>query len=509
MTKRTIYLILLGLAWAGSLAWFGPGRAGCRPAGPRLKPRTLAGSEQWHGIYYQGQKIGYSVTLARVLPEGGQAVSNKSLMRLPLMGEVRQVSTVLNYDLDGNYGLKSFEFRMAGAAEISVKGRVKGRRLGLEILSNGQSQSTGLDIPGAITMPEAMEPMLLGKSLAPGKEYSFSVFDPASMAVVPLTVKVIGPDTLLLEGQNIPATKLEISFSGSKSQAWVDTLGQTLKEDGPLGLTMIRQTKEQALILPEDFPEMDMLSSIAVPVLKGELPKPRETERMVIAVSGISLNGLDAGGGRQKITDSLKQIVQITKEQTSELKTVKLVLSDAPSLSRRKAGLPDKRMDGKLDELAEFLKPTVLIQSNDPGIRKLALELTKGISDPWQKAEALEKWVYQNLEKSMTVSLPSAVEVLQSRRGDCNEHSTLFAALARAAGLPCKICLGVVYLDGKFYYHAWNSVYCGQWVELDATFGQAPADAARLRLVEGDLSQQTRLLSAFGNLKIEILEHQP
>ncbi|MDO9391660.1 MAG: transglutaminase-like domain-containing protein [bacterium] len=487
MSKRTISLILLGLAWVGSLAWFGLGRAGCQPAGVRIKPRTMAGSEQWHGIYYQDRKIGYSVTLTRVLTAGGQAVSSKSLMRLPLMGEVRQVSTTLNYDLDQDYQLTGFEFRMAGAAEISVKGRVKGKRLGLEILSNGQSQSTEMDIPGNITMPEALEPMLLGKNLVPGKVYDFSVFDPASMAVVPLSVKVVGPDSLRLDAQWTPAVKLEVSFSGSKSLAWVDTLGQTLKEEGPLGITMIRQTKEQALVLPEDFPGMDMLGSIAVPVIKGELPKPRETERMVIAVSGLDLKGLDISGGRQAVTDSLKQVVQIIKEQTSELKTV----------------------NSKQPELSEYLKPTVLIQSQDPEIMKLAQRLVKGKKSDWDKALALEKWVFENLEKSMTVSLPSAVEVLQSRRGDCNEHATLFAALARAAGLPCKISLGVVYLDGKFYYHAWNSVYCGKWIELDPTFGQAPADAARLRLVEGDLSQQTRLLSAFGSLKIEILEHQP
>ncbi len=487
MSKKTSLLILLGLAWAGSLAWFGLGRAGCQPAGIKIKPKTLTGSEQWHGIYYQDRKIGYSVTLTRVLADGGQAVSNKSLMNLPLMGEVRQVSTTLNYDLDKDYQLTGFEFKMAGAAEISVKGLVKARRLALSILSNGQSQSAEMDIPGNITMPEALEPMLIDKSLVSGKEYQFSVFDPASMAVVPLTVKVIGPDSLLLDGSWTQAVKLETSFSGSKSLAWVDTLGQTLKEEGPLGITMIRQTKEQALILPEDFPEMDLLGSIAVPVIKGELPKPRETERMLIAVSGLDLKGLDVAGGRQTIIDSLKQIVQVTREQTSELETV----------------------NSKLDELKEYLKPTVLIQSQDPEIMQLAQRLVQGKKSDWDKALALEKWVFENLEKSMTVSLPSAVEVLQSRRGDCNEHATLFAALARAAGLPCKISLGVVYLDGKFYYHAWNSVYCGQWIELDPTFGQAPADAARLRLVEGDLSQQTRLLSAFGNLKIEILEHTP
>lgn len=487
MHKKTLYLMILGLVWAGSLFWLGPGRAGCRPAGIRVKQRPLSQAEQWHGIYYQGSKIGHSFTLTRALDLGGQAASNKTLMMLPLMGEVRQVSTALNYDLDRDYQLTGFEFKMAGAAEISVKGRVKGKRLGLEITSNGQSQSTEMDIPGNITMPEALEPMLLGKTLIPGKEYRFSVFDPASMAVVPLTVRVIGPDSLLLDGSWNQAVKLETSFSGSKSLAWVDTLGQTLKEEGPLGITMIRQTKEQALILPEDLPGMDLLGSIAVPALKGELPKPRETGRMVIAVLGLDLKGLDVAGGRQIVSDSLKQIVQVTREQTPELETV----------------------NGKPAELAGFLKPTILIQSQDPEIKKLAQILVQGKKGDWDKALALEKWVYKNLEKSMTVSLPSAVEVLKSRRGDCNEHATLYAALARAAGLPCRMCLGVVYLDGRFYYHAWNSVYCGQWIEIDATFGQAPADAARLRLVEGDLSQQTRLLSAFGNLKIEILEHTP
>ena len=125
----------------------------------------------------------------------------------------------------------------------------------------------------------------------------------------------------------------------------------------------------------------------------------------------------------------------------------------------------------------------------------------------WEKALAIGQWVDKTLVKQMTVSLPSAVEVLASRRGDCNEHATLFAALARAAGVPARLCLGVVYLDGRFYYHAWNAVYCrARWIEVDPTFGEFPADAARLRLAEGDLTQQNRLLPAFGNLRIEVRE---
>jgi len=202
---------------------------------------------------------------------------------------------------------------------------------------------------------------------------------------------------------------------------------------------------------------------------------------MRVRLSGIALAGLDVGGGRQRITDPADMVVAVEAADTAAV------------------ALPD-------GVRRRYLAPTPLIQSDDREIRALSRKLTRGLAGDRDRARALADWVHDNLEKRMTVSLPSAVEVLASRRGDCNEHATLFAALARAAGIPATLCLGVVYMDGRFYYHAWNVVWCGEWVELDPTFGQFPADAARLRLVEGDLTDQLRLLPAFGKLEIEILE---
>jgi transglutaminase-like putative cysteine protease len=158
------------------------------------------------------------------------------------------------------------------------------------------------------------------------------------------------------------------------------------------------------------------------------------------------------------------------------------------------------------DSLRVWLSATALNQSDDPAVRALADSICAGMSDPWLKSTAISDWVFGSLEKKMSVTLPSAVEVLASRRGDCNEHATLFCALARAAGVPARLCLGVVFMEGRFYYHAWNAVWCGEWIELDPAFGQSPADAARVRLVSGDLSSQTRLLPAMGRLKIEVVE---
>jgi len=169
-------------------------------------------------------------------------------------------------------------------------------------------------------------------------------------------------------------------------------------------------------------------------------------------------------------------------------------------------GLPTDQVSIPPDSLSRWLEPTPLIQSRDPAIVALADSIVGREKDPWQKVGRLSAWVFASLKKTMTASLPSALEVASSRRGDCNEHATLFCALARSQGIPCRLCLGVVYLDGFFYYHAWNQVWCGRWIEVDPTFGQCPADAARLRLVLGDLSSQSRLLPAMGNLQIEILE---
>ena len=76
----------------------------------------------------------------------------------------------------------------------------------------------------------------------------------------------------------------------------------------------------------------------------------------------------------------------------------------------------------------------------------------------------LKDWVYKRNRQEPTVSIPNALEVLQARNGDCNEHTVLFNALARAAGIPAKTVVGVVYLRGAFYYHAWSEVWLGGWV---------------------------------------------
>ena len=54
--------------------------------------------------------------------------------------------------------------------------------------------------------------------------------------------------------------------------------------------------------------------------------------------------------------------------------------------------------------------------------------------------------------------------------------------------------------------HAWPEVYVGKWVAVDPTFGQFPADATHIRLVEGGLDRQVTVVKLVGKLKVKILE---
>jgi transglutaminase-like putative cysteine protease len=146
-----------------------------------------------------------------------------------------------------------------------------------------------------------------------------------------------------------------------------------------------------------------------------------------------------------------------------------------------------------------------LLQSKDPRIIRVALRIRGRDRDPRVVAEKINTWVHDSIRGRVTFGVPNALEVLRTRTGDCNEHTQLFVALARAIGLPARIASGLAYVDGKFYYHAWPEVLLGDWVPVDPTFGQFPADAAHIRFVIGGLPRQTELLRLIGNLQIDVL----
>ena len=77
--------------------------------------------------------------------------------------------------------------------------------------------------------------------------------------------------------------------------------------------------------------------------------------------------------------------------------------------------------------------------------------------------------------------------------------------MARAVGIPTKICAGLVYLDGKFGYHAWNEVFINnRWLPVDSTLGRYRMGATNIKLAEGGLDKQAAIVHLVGKLRVHV-----
>ena len=204
---------------------------------------------------------------------------------------------------------------------------------------------------------------------------------------------------------------------------------------------------------------------------------------MKARIKGVKLTGFELDGGRQTLNGD---VIEVRRE------TIDV---------RDEASLPIKD-----PHLMPYTFPSQFVQSNDPRIINQARELTADVSSPLTRIDKIVDWVFKSLEKRPTMSVPSAVDVLETKVGDCNEHAVLTAGLLRAAGIPTKTAVGVLYFEGRFYYHAWNEVFWGKWMAIDPLLGQIPADASHIRFLTGDISRQAEVVRLIGRLKMEILE---
>jgi transglutaminase-like putative cysteine protease len=181
------------------------------------------------------------------------------------------------------------------------------------------------------------------------------------------------------------------------------------------------------------------------------------------------------------------------------------------TVTARRPRAADPARDARRGEgPADLLAATPEIDADDPKIRALARELVGDARGAYAAATRINDAVFRRLEKAYGSSRDRASEVLAAGRGDCTEHTLLFVALARAAGVPARQVHGLVYAryaDGvnALYWHAWPEVLSGdEWIALDPTFGQPVADATHVALGRGPQVDTVGLLGA-----LEVLEAKP
>ena len=478
--KRFFYAAIVVL-WVATTALLLFRHYGSNQSVPFAADKNIFSEElykgQWMGLYYKGEKTGYSYRKVEKMADGYK-ISEQMKMKLNVMNVLKDIETFTGAYLDSDLKLKSFDFMLNSDVTMNIKGRVDGKNLKVSMETAGTKSEQVIALKDDPSLNLSLIPNILDGGIKTGKKLSMSIIDPITMTQERILVEVEGKERIMSMNVMREAFRLRGSFKGIEFSVWLTEKGEVLREESPLGFVLVKETEADAIQLGN--PSVDIIAQVAVPF---NLKLPYDTKYLRVKLSGINLKVLELDGGRQNLRGD---VLEIKKE---EIQSSKFKVESLKS--------PE-----------EYLKDTVSIQSKDSKIVSMAKEIVRDEKDTLKRARLIYDWVYRNIRKTPAITIPMAAEVLKSRRGDCNEHTTLYTALARAAGIPTRIALGLTYKDGFFYYHAWPEIFIGQWIAIDPTLGQFPADAAHIRITTGDIDKQMQILSVIGKIKIEGLEYR-
>ena len=507
--RRLVGLAVLG-AWLCIVGWH-VRREYYVPQGARLAAgaRTLALGAHWYVIRMDSVAIGIAQsrldTLPDTIPRDGFVFDDEVTIDIPALGRVQRSLARTRIDLGPMLELQGFRFALEGEiGRFSVSGRVEGDTIiAVEMDAGDGPQKSRMRVSQELLLDAAMTlRMAASGALRVGNEFTARIFDPSSMSERAVSVRVTAHDTIVVADSaqfrggrwvptlldSVPVYRVEQKFGGVSVVNWVDEDGMIVRAESPLGFTIERTYYELARQewragaagqLAEGYGALIEGTAISSNV---NLDAVAERPRLAVRLRGVDLEGFDLVGGRQQLSGDT---LIITRE-----------------VSPRASYTLPFRGDSVI---ASELVATPLIQADNPRIIETARRIAAGNSDPAVVARNLALWVHSTLEKDITPSVPSAIQVLDARRGDCNEHTVLYVALARALGLPARTAVGLVHVRGNFYYHAWPEVWLGEWVAVDPTLGQYPADASHLRFLVGGLARQVELIRLIGRLQLEVI----
>ncbi len=480
-------------------------------------------SEEWLGIYLNKKKVGYSSSFtSQTLYEGKPAIREigAGVTKLTVLGTSveEEESTETITDLERRPLFQSFDVKSNGSAiHVVAKFDYTAKRIECIIGTGAEATKKTVVIPDGADLAADSNTVSQGKPIAVGQKFSFYYLDPLSVELKQADVEVTGRAKIRDDsGKFAPVFTTKSNLTTGQMLSWADEKGTMLRAEaslGPVSMIMVRESKEHALNKVYQTPGLSIgkpgNSDTPVPpadfaVATAIIPdKPIENGRKLrslkVVISGISEKRLLLSDTRQKVTD--------IRSGKSGSFSATFSLRDDAFDSSASLLLPIKS-----EEFAPYLSKAAYLDIENENIKKTAATIRGSEENAYKVAVAIRDWV--NIEMTPDPSIGvirSATDVYGRRRGVCRDYATLYTAIARAAGLPTRLCAGIVYSQGRFYYHAWAESYVGKWVAFDPTLyqpsiGAEYVDATHIKFAQGDVTGMLNVVSIVGRLKIKVLE---
>jgi hypothetical protein len=446
--------------------------------------------EDWMGNYFQGRKIGFTRVHTRWTPE---AIEVESTVFFQIRSESVDQSTTIKQKtmLSSDFKLLGFSLlKEINGHRQQIEGWMDGNRLNYRVRSRGFDKEKSMDFPPNALPSSTFLINLMVNGLEVGQKGTLPLFLESFQMMVDMEYEVMRRESLEYEGKLVETFAVKQRFGGIETTMWVAEDGSVIKETTNQGFKSLKESAEVSKKLDEP---LTINSLITMSLVKPSQPidRPGRVREIIFELKPLRSPDLVPQDHRQKILT--------TETLANDFYRITLVVKTEPEMISASSSWPkESSQDPK------YLEESAEVQSRNSMIRSLAWEIVGDTRNDWQVAQDINRWVHNNLEKEM-VDTVTALDALHDRRGECQSHTYLFTALARAAGIPTRIVNGLVYSKeySGFLYHAWPEVYVGEWRALDPTFGQSVVDATHIKLTEGTKEGPFGLMEFVGKLEID------
>jgi Transglutaminase-like superfamily len=441
-------------------------------------------------------QIGYSRLLLETVPVDGKNVVRATReLRITIKrdGQLAQLKadTGTNETADGQVVGVFMRHWIGEKQALTLNGKLDENGKNMRIVVESSVKNERIIEWDAKVIGLARELTLLrDRKVKAGDNFSYRFYEPTISALVAIQIDVKEEEELLLpRGGKKKLLRVESTpqkIEGVQlpsSTIWIDPTTRDVvltQIDMPdLGLlTLQRSTKAVATGPLGDIPDLMRQQSLR---LKQRLPG--DVHSLHGIVFRISYKG-DAEPAKL-IKEGDRQTIKNSKDKTFEL-----------HIESKRA--PEK-LEKEMPADAEFMSSSHFINWKNDAVKELAEKAVGKLTDPWEKARAIEKWVRTNMKAvNYSEAMATSDHVAKTLSGDCTEYSMLAAAMCRAQGIPSRTAIGLIYVDSPNFggpalaFHMWTEVYVkGQWLGIDATLGRGAIGPAHLKITDHSWHEMT------------------
>ena len=465
----------------------------------------------FYAVEQAGKHIGFASFTLDTLPDT-LVIRDLFVADLNVGGKLQRVTTRADIVMSRQLALRTFATDIGTPdAPARVSGRTDGDSVIVFVRESGgvHGDTQRVAIDGPVVLPTLLPlAAILRSDPEVGGTATYHTFDPATTTARDVTLRIEAESLFtvvdsarkdLATGVWLPALRDTVrawrlaTMTGTGFSGWVDAQGRIV-ETSIAGLDLRRMAYEMAFenwratspTATESAADRDIIPSS---VIAGSLALPaRGLTRLSLRLTAPSLRQFALVGGRQSLSSDV------------------LTLGVEDSAATTATYTPRRVTPQHRAQFRDELRAEPGLQTRSRLLLRTALNVVRNEREPRVIVQRLAQWTSDSVQRVPTMSIPDAEHVLLTRRGDANEHTQLFTALARSLDIPTRVVTGLAYVNGKFYYHAWAEVYLNGWVAVDPTFGQFPADASHVRLMTGGFERQTQLMQLISTLHIEVLE---